>query len=67
MTADEVAALLGPPRLTKNMPDGSHQWTYGMRMKRHVLMIDFSPQFKVRGYGHGIPGLSKPGPLTPNP
>ena len=67
MSADEVTALLGQPRLTRNMPDGSHQWTYGMKMKRHVLMIDFISQLKVRGYGHGIPGLSKPGPLTPNP
>ena len=65
MTADEVTALLGPPRLRKNMSDGSHQWTYGMKMKRHVLMIDFSTEKKVRGYGHGIPGLSKPGALTP--
>ena len=67
MTAEQVTALLGRPRLSKHMSDGSHQWTYGMKMKRHVLMIDFSPEQKVRGYGHGIPGLSKPGPLTPEP
>ena len=55
MKTDEVVALLGPPRETKTSTEGHRRWLYGARMKRHVLLIEFSSHDIVESFAHGVP------------
>jgi hypothetical protein len=59
MTTGEVVALIGQPRESKQGSDGVRQWIYGSRMKRHVLIMQFSPKDKLQSFAHGIPGASR--------
>src|SRR6185503_18124054 len=59
MTTGEVVALIGQPRESKQGSDGVRQWIYGSRMKRHVLIIQFSSKDKLQSFAHGIPGASR--------
>ena len=61
MTADEVTAVLGPPRASKATPDGVRQWIYGAPMKRHVLIIEFGRHDKVETFAHGVPDHRRSG------
>jgi hypothetical protein len=55
MSMTEVVALLGPPREAKTSEDGHRHWLYGSRMKRHVLLIEFTSHDAVESFAHGIP------------
>lgn len=59
MTTAEVVTLIGQPREAKQGPDGLRQWIYGSRMKRHVLIMQFSSTDKLQNFAHGIPGASR--------
>ena len=59
MTTDEVTALLGRPREARTSPEGLRQWIYGSRMKRHVLLIEFTKQDTLQSFGHGVPGARR--------
>ena len=63
MTTGEVVALIGHPRESTQGVDGIRQWIYGSRMKRHVLIMQFSSSDRLQSFAHGIPGASK----HPNP
>ena len=63
MTTSEVVAIIGQPRAVKQVPDGSRQWIYGSRIKRHVLMMQFSPRDKLQSFAHGIPGQGRRTPF----
>ena len=59
MTTAEVVALIGQPRESTQTPDGIRQWVYGSRMKRHVLIMQFTVNDKLQSFAHGIPGASR--------
>ena len=59
MTTAEVVALIGHPRENKQSADGVRQWIYGSRMKRHVLIMLFSPNDKLQSFAHGVPNASR--------
>ena len=59
MTTAEVVALIGHPRENKQNADGVRQWIYGSRMKRHVLIMQFSPNDKLQSFAHGVPNTSR--------
>ena len=60
MTTYEVLALLGPPREMRTSADGHRQWLFGVRMKRHVLLIEFNSHETVESFAHGVPGRRTP-------
>ena len=55
MTMEEVKTLLGSARDQKHSTHGTSQWIYGARMKRHVLLIEFSDKLILQSFAHGIP------------
>ncbi len=55
MTTEEVISLLGEPRERKRAANGSQQWTFGPRVKRHVLIIEFAASNKLQSFAHGVP------------
>ena len=55
MTMDEVKNLLGPARDQSHLPAGASQWVYGARMKRHILIIEFSDKLVLQSFAHGVP------------
>ena len=55
MTPDEITALLGAPRQTRTSKEGLTQWIYGVPMKRHVLLIEFSTHHRLESFAHGVP------------
>jgi outer membrane protein assembly factor BamE (lipoprotein component of BamABCDE complex) len=55
MSMDEVRTMLGEPRDATYQGDGSSQWVYGARVKRHMLIIEFSSKASITGFAHGIP------------
>ena len=59
MTTAEVVAVVGQPRENKQSVDGAKQWIYGSRMKRHVLIMEFSSTDKLQNFAHGVPGASR--------
>ena len=59
MTSDEVVALLGEPRDNKVSRDGHRQWFYGARMKRHVLVVQFTTHNTVESFNHGVPNARR--------
>ena len=63
MTTSEVVALIGQPRKVKQADKGVRQWTYGSRMKRHVLMMEFTPNDKLQSFAHGVPGQGRRTPF----
>ena len=65
MNADEVTALLGPPRQSRLNHDGVRQWLYGATMKRHVLLIEFNTHGRVESFAHGVPQAKRSGDLPP--
>ena len=56
MKTEEVVALLGPPRQTKLTAEGHRLWIYGARVKRHILLIEFTGHDTVESFAHGVPG-----------
>ena len=60
MTTYEILALLGPPRETRTSEDGHRQWIYGARMKRNVLLIEFSSHEALESFAHGVPNRRAP-------
>lgn len=65
MTVDEVSALLGHPRKKRLTSDGARQWVYGSVMKRHILLVEFTPCGRVEKFAHGVPQSKRAG--TPPP
>jgi hypothetical protein len=59
MTTAEVVAIIGQPREIKQSAGSAREWIYGSRMKRHVLLLQFSPQDKLQNFAHGVPGASR--------
>jgi outer membrane protein assembly factor BamE (lipoprotein component of BamABCDE complex) len=55
MTTEQVQTLLGAPRDMMHQGDGSSQWVYGARMKRHMLIIEFNKKSVVQSFAHGVP------------
>ena len=55
MTASEVVAIIGQPREFWKTDQGKNVWLYGARMKRHVLMLQFSEDERMTAFAHGIP------------
>ena len=55
MKAEEVVALLGPPRETRLSADGHRLWFYGARVKRHILLIEFNGHDTLESFAHGVP------------
>jgi outer membrane protein assembly factor BamE (lipoprotein component of BamABCDE complex) len=54
MTRAEVTALLGPSRDVRMGGDGVECWTFGSRLKRHALIVEFSPAGVVREFAYGL-------------
>jgi hypothetical protein len=67
MAAQEIVALLGPPREVRHPPEGPLQWIYGSRMKRHVLMMEFNADERMQVFAHGVPGTHRRPPSGDNP
>jgi outer membrane protein assembly factor BamE (lipoprotein component of BamABCDE complex) len=61
MSMDEVARLLGRARDESRQSNGVIQWTYGPRVKRHVLTIEFNANSTVGAFAHGVPGAGRTG------
>ena len=61
MSMDEVARLLGRARDESHQNNGVIQWTYGRRMKRHVLMVEFKADSTVSSFAHGVPSGGRAG------
>jgi outer membrane protein assembly factor BamE (lipoprotein component of BamABCDE complex) len=59
MNADEVTALLGKPRDIQATANGAVEWTFGPRVKRHLLIVQFNAQKIVTSFAHGIPAKSR--------
>jgi outer membrane protein assembly factor BamE (lipoprotein component of BamABCDE complex) len=59
MTTAEIVALIGQPRESKQTAEGARQWIYGSRMKRHVLIMQFSAKDKLQSFAHGVPGEAR--------
>jgi outer membrane protein assembly factor BamE (lipoprotein component of BamABCDE complex) len=55
MTMDEVKSLLGAARDQSHQNNGVTQWVYGARMKRHILIIEFSDKLVLQSFAHGVP------------
>lgn len=53
MGHSEVSALLGPPRHIRVDSDGVECWTFGSRLKRHALIVEFSEAGLVREFAYG--------------
>jgi hypothetical protein len=59
MTQDEVTALLGEPR-ERRMEGPVQEWSYGLSMKRHVLLLHFGKSGKLLSFVHSAPDESAP-------
>jgi outer membrane protein assembly factor BamE (lipoprotein component of BamABCDE complex) len=55
MKTEEVVALLGSPREMKLSADGHRLWIYGSRVKRHILLIEFTAHDAIESFAHGVP------------
>lgn len=51
MTMDEVRQLLGEPRRITTR-DGRPEWQFGRPLKRHILVLRFDDQQRVRHFRH---------------
>lgn len=59
ITAAELKALLGEPRMKRPNEKGNDYWVYGARWKRHLLVVEVNPAGIVTEFMHGVPHMRK--------
>jgi outer membrane protein assembly factor BamE (lipoprotein component of BamABCDE complex) len=59
MHQEEVLSILGVPRERKNGDAKEQFWLYGPRWKRHLLVLEFTPEGKLTQFLHGVPKLHR--------
>lgn len=59
MTTEEVRALLGRPREERHDGPGPRRWVYGARVKRHLLIIEFSGKGVLQSFADGVPNVRR--------
>ena len=55
MSQDDIRALLGEPRETRPGENEHEFWLFGSRFKRHLLVIEFDANHRMKEFVHGVP------------